>query len=247
MSYKLKKKLANPKNYGGLRTQTVNFIVIHYTGNDGDRGKSNANYFANNIVKASAHYFVDDDSVTLSVPEDHVAWSVGGALYSGAKAKGGASQYKICTNANSISIELCDTVKDGKIYPTAATIENALELTRELMKKYNIDADHVIRHFDVNGKPCPAYWTDKKKWESAFHDRLTEKKDPTPSGEFLVRVSISDLWIRKGAGTDTAKIKKIKPGAYTIKEVKAGKGSTKGWGLLKSGAGWISLDYATRV
>ena len=39
----------------------------------------------------------------------------------------------------------------------------------------------------------------------------------------------------------------IPVGVYTIVEVKSGKGSTAGWGRLKSGAGWISLDFATRI
>jgi N-acetylmuramoyl-L-alanine amidase cwlL len=30
-------------------------------------------------------------------------------------------------------------------------------------------------------------------------------------------------------------------------EVKAGQGASAGWGRLKSGAGWVSLDYATRL
>lgn len=64
---------------------------------------------------------------------------------------------------------------------------------------------------------------------------------------YLVRVSIKDLYIRAGAGTNTAKKGFIAPGVYTIVEVKAGKGSTAGWGRLKSGAGWISLDFATKV
>ena len=36
-------------------------------------------------------------------------------------------------------------------------------------------------------------------------------------------------------------------GVFTIVEVKAGQGASAGWGRLKSGAGWISLDYATRL
>lgn len=64
---------------------------------------------------------------------------------------------------------------------------------------------------------------------------------------FKVKVSISDLNIRTGAGTNYARVQYIEPGVYTIVEVKAGKGSVKGWGKLKSGAGWISLDYATRL
>jgi hypothetical protein len=65
---------------------------------------------------------------------------------------------------------------------------------------------------------------------------------------FVVKVSISDLNIRKGAGTNTAKTGKYTGiGSFTIVAVKSGKGSDKGWGKLKSGAGWISLDYCERV
>ena len=60
---------------------------------------------------------------------------------------------------------------------------------------------------------------------------------------FMVKVSIPDLNIRKGAGTNTAKTGICTGvGVFTILEVKSGKGSDAGWGRLKSGAGWISLD-----
>ena len=65
---------------------------------------------------------------------------------------------------------------------------------------------------------------------------------------FLVRVSITDLNIRKGPGTDYAKTGRYTgKGVFTIMEVCSGQGSDSGWGRLKSGAGWISLDYATRL
>lgn len=66
-------------------------------------------------------------------------------------------------------------------------------------------------------------------------------------GSFTVRVSIDNLNIRSGAGTNFNRDKFIKPGVYTIVEVKSGQGSSKGWGRLKSGAGWISLDFVTRL
>ena len=75
----------------------------------------------------------------------------------------------------------------------------------------------------------------------------------TPGGSaadvpFLVKVSINDLNIRKGPGTDYAKTGKFTgKGVFTIVKVKSGKGSTAGWGRLKSGAGWISLDYAAKI
>lgn len=64
---------------------------------------------------------------------------------------------------------------------------------------------------------------------------------------FKVKVSVTDLNIRKGAGTNYGIVKTCPAGVYTITEVKTGQGSDKGWGKLKSGVGWISLDYAKEV
>lgn len=63
---------------------------------------------------------------------------------------------------------------------------------------------------------------------------------------YAVRISISDLRIRSGAGTNYASKGYIKPGVYTIVEEADGKGATK-WGKLKSGAGWVSLDYCKKI
>ena len=90
MAYKLKKNLANRKNYGTSRsTRNIKYICIHYTGNDGDSDENNGKYFKNNIVKASTHYFVDDDSVTISVPDNYIAYAVGGSKYSNCASTGG--------------------------------------------------------------------------------------------------------------------------------------------------------------
>lgn len=72
---------------------------------------------------------------------------------------------------------------------------------------------------------------------------------PAPAAvPFKVRVTATDLRIRTGPGTDTAKTGKFTgAGVFTITEVKDGTGSAKGWGRLKSGAGWIALDYAQKI
>jgi N-acetylmuramoyl-L-alanine amidase CwlA len=240
----IKTNLANKNNYGSSRlTSSIKYICIHYTGNDGDTDEGNGKYFKNNIVKASAHYFVDNDSVTQSVPDNYVAWSVGGKKYASCSTTGGGKYYGKCTNSNSISIELCDDVKNGTVYPSAKTIQNALELTNILMKKYNIPASNVIRHFDVTGKLCPAYWTNDAKWKSEFWNKLG-KINNTPTSTFkpyMVKVTASTLNVRKGAGTNfniATTIKKDE--VYTIVEEK------NGWGKLKSGAGWISLSYVKK-
>ena len=227
MAYKMKKDLAHTSNYGSKRSLSdIKYIVIHYTSNDGDTDEANCNYYNGANRKASAHYFVDDDSVSQSVPDDYVAWSVGGSKYSNCKTTGGGSLHGKCTNSNSLSIEICDDVRNGKVYPSDATIENVLELTRTLMKKYNIPASRVIRHFDVTGKSCPAYWcgtdTKNKKWKTEFWDKLDDvpkKEEPkktetvkktvtatTTANKFLkslagtYKVTASSLNVRHGAG-----------------------------------------------
>ena len=255
MSYTYKKNLANKNNYGGKRnTAAIKYIVIHHTGNDGDSDEANANYFRRNVVKASAHYFVDDDSVTQSVPDNYVAWSVGGKKYTNCAKTGGGTMHSKCTNANSLSVELCDAVKDGKVYPSTKTIENALSLVRELMKKYNVPASHVIRHFDVTGKACPAYWCGNVErnalWNAAFHGRLASVSAPTVAGNASavgtqelckVKITAGVLNVRSGPGTSYKVVTTVKKNqVYTIVDEK------NGWGRLKSGAGWISLAYVVK-
>lgn len=86
-----------------------------------------------------------------------------------------------------------------------------------------------------------------ERWNLTKYD-ATVSTAPADGCPFLVRVSINDLNIRKGAGTNYARTGKYTgKGVFTIMEVKSGTGSAKGWGRLKSGAGWIALDYAARI
>ena len=98
-----------------------------------------------------------------------------------------------------------------------------------------------------NAKKCadanPGYSVFDNNGVNIYTSKTTAAEVP-----FLVKVSITDLNIRKGPGTDYAKTGKFTgKGVFTIVEVKSGKGSTTGWGRLKSGAGWISLDYAAKI
>lgn len=177
MSYTIKEQPANSGNYGGSRNASqIRYLVYHYTGNDGDRAANNAKYFQNNIVKASAHYFVDDTTVWRSVPDLKVAWSVGGSKYANADKTGGGTMYGVITNTNSISIEMCDTIRNGVYQASEATLANAAELGRELMEKYGIPIENVYRHFDVTGKHCPSYLVNAQKW-AEFKKRLEDGMD----------------------------------------------------------------------
>lgn len=74
---------------------------------------------------------------------------------------------------------------------------------------------------------------------------VVAKKADTP---FMVKIDIPNLNIRKGPGTNYSATGSFTgKGVFTITEVKTGSGSDAGWGKLKSGVGWVSLDYAKKI
>lgn len=165
---------AHPSNYySGRRGNSIKYIVVHYTANDGDTSMGNAKYFSGANRNASAHYFVDENSITQSVKDTDGAWHCGGSLESAHHPLRG-----ICTNLNSIGIEMCSDKVNGKYVITEATVARTVELVKMLMKKYNIAIDHVVRHYDVTGKACPEPWVrDESKWTN-FKARLTAPVQP---------------------------------------------------------------------
>lgn len=191
MSYILKEQLAAAGNYGGSRTASqIQYLVIHYTGNDGDSAANNTAYFQNNIVKTSAHYFVDDTTIWRSVPDLQIAWAVGGKKYAATMRTGGGTMYGIVTNTNSINIELCDTLRDGTYQASAATLENAAALCKNLMATYQIPLANVYRHFDVTGKHCPSYFVDETAWadfKKRLEDAMTQEQFDTMMENWLAR------------------------------------------------------------
>lgn len=256
MAYKMKEHLAHRSNYGSSRkTSEIKYIVIHYTANDGDSDEGNANYFANLLEsKASAHYFVDDDSITQSVPDDYVAYSVGGSKYTDCAKTGGGTLYGIATNRNTLSIEMCDSIKDGTIKAQEATIINTIKLVRLKMKEYNIDIDHVIRHFDVNGKHCPAYLMDEQAWAEykarILGYRIGRVYNTRTVCYLHTLPGSTDNKVLYKEATGALKKKCKKSGSYakfsgtfTLTEVKAVGNDI--WGKIKSGY-WVPLKYNGR-
>lgn len=185
-------KPCNSKNYKVGRTLPIKYIVIHYTAGNGDTAKNNVDYYANNNVGASAHYYVDEyDTVYQSVKDTDTAWAVGGT-----------SKYihPECRNANSISIELCSRningggrpATDAGWYFKEETITNATKLTKELMAKYNIPLENVIRHYDVWGKICPApFVNNPSQWEKFKSMLQTNKYSYDNTVEHLIRLGIT--------------------------------------------------------
>lgn len=164
--------------------------MIHYTANNGDTAKGNTDYFKSGYRAASAHYFVDENSVWQSVEDEDIAWHCGGNK----QGINGASFFNVCTNMNSIGVELCSR-KNGDVYFfKEQTIANAVELVRELMEKYNIDTDHVIRHYDVTGKICPnPFVINQQKWLDFKKSIGNQKKVKLPS--IYYQAFVKNRWL----------------------------------------------------
>ena len=136
----------------GTRTEKVKYIVIHYTGNDGATAAENVSYFNGGNRGASAHYFVDHSGEIREYcdPAAYYSWHCGGPLESSHHPL-----HEICTNRNSIGIEICTRQSGGAWTFTSAAVSAAIVLTKYLMTKFGVSADHVCRHYDVTGKACP--------------------------------------------------------------------------------------------
>ena len=185
------------------------FIVIHYSGNNGDTAKANTIYFKSTYRGASAHYFVDEKEIWQGVDDDDIAWHCGdNQKYT----NGGASLKGIVTNSNSIGIEMCSDKVNGVYVITEWTIDNTALLVQWLMKKYDIPPENVVRHYDVTGKLCPFPYVDNTKWQE-LKERLcgtvAEEKIYNKLEEFNTEYQQALQWaidrgILKGNGTGLA-------------------------------------------
>lgn len=247
MGYVLTKNYAHKSNYGEKRSMaSVKYCVWHYTGNDGDSDEANAKYFTGANRQASAHRFIDDDSITCSVKFTNVAWHCG--------SETGKYYHKECRNYNSIGIELCDTKRDGKYSISAKTRKNAVMYGRQLAIKYGFKQSEQLRHWDITHKNCPAYWAGAK------NEGWNEFRADLYEGYLIGKkyVLTDDRIVRKSAGSSktlkrselTAALQKcttadcgdkaiLKKGTtVTCKDVQY---TSKGYLYIKLASGWICV------
>lgn len=205
MALKINKKIAKSISYDSSKKRTlssVKYIVIHYTGNKGDTAKNNANYFAtSNIRQAGAHFFIDSNGeIWKSINLNRAAWAVGGKY---STSNGAGSYYNICTNYNSVSIELCDCLAKPSFKQKIAL----RRLIKYIQKKCK-NANTIIRHWDVNGKDCPITMKGKnnKQWNDlikfingtySYNAKVTKKAAIRSSSKVTTTNKIDS--INKGA------------------------------------------------
>lgn len=175
------------------KLQQLTFLSYYTAGVTSKPGSAagTASYFGGTSKQVSADFIVDDGGAVQYNGDirNRYTWHCGGGKYN---TKGGA-YYGKATNRNTIGIEVCSTNDTGKMTVandshwrfTDKVVSNLVELVKYLMAEYGIDAAHVIRHYDVNGKPCPGIigWNEDTgsaaKW-AAFKARLGAA---TPGGQ----------------------------------------------------------------
>lgn len=189
------------------------YLAVHYTaGVSSKPGSASgcAAWFANPAAGGSADYIVDEEELVQYNPDPVNRYCHAVGSKSKYNTQGGRL-WGIAKNSNCISLEICSTNSKGKItYPndpaysfTDRVLEKAVEAVKYLMDLYGIDADHVIRHYDCNGKCCPGIygWNkdsgDESKWadfkkriggqveEIKYKVRLTWGNEKSQKGAFV--------------------------------------------------------------
>lgn len=202
--------------------------------------------FASPKAKASSNYGIGKDGrIGIYVEEKDRSWCSSNAA----------------NDHRAITIE-CASDRSHPYAINDAVYKSLVELCADICKRNNIkqlkwkanrnlvgrtDEQNMTVHRWFANKDCPGDYIYSRLGKIA-NEVNAKLASNTTNLSFSVRVDIQDLNIRRGPGTNYAKTGKFTgKGAFTITEVKSGKGSTAGWGKLKSGAGWISLDYAKRI
>lgn len=171
-------KQCNSDNFKSGRTSSIQWLVMHFTANNGDTAKNNADYFARQGgLQASAHYFVDKNEIWQSVKDEDTAWHCGTT----------GTYYNACRNANSIGIEMVSRIgSDGKYYIEDGVVEKARELVKYLMSRYNIPTSRICRHYDVTHKSCPEPWVRNSSLFTNFVKSLEVEDLTTQQTQVLI-------------------------------------------------------------
>lgn len=242
-------------------------IVVHSTGannpnlrryvqpDDGLLGKNtNNNSWNRSGIEVCVHAFIGKDKegnvrVYQTLPFNFACWGVG-------RGKKGSYNYN---PTGYIQFEICeDNLKDEAYFNKAFNL--AIEFCAYLCKEYNLSVDNVVSHQEAYKRGYGSNHGDCDHWLKKFGKTMdwfrsevkakingTTKPEskPTIKGtevNYLVKINTAELNVRNGAGTKYKINTTVKKGeVFTIVE------EYKGWGKLKSGAGWISLNYTKKV
>lgn len=227
-------KIACPSNKLHIKcpyAMTPEFLVVHNTANDGS-ARAEINYMHSNNNYTSFHYAVDDKEIVQGIEENRNAWHSG----DGVKGRG---------NRCGIAIEICYSKSGGERFDKAEIL--ATKFIASKLKEKGWGIDKVRKHQDFARKYCPHRTLDRgwQRFLDMIRAELGETVAPKPIENikelYKVKITTAVLRVRADATTNSAIVGKVyKNEVYTIIEEK------NGWGKLKSGLGYICLDYTSK-
>ena len=158
------------------------YIAIHYLGVDGQDHNLQSD-------GCGAHYYIYwDGTIYQRCSHDAIVWQVGTAGYY-------TQKHPEARNANCIGIEMCchcdgneNSAEDPYWYFTQETQEACVWLVQKLMKDLGIPADHVLRHYDIVNKTCPAPYVHNNRYRTSW--TWDEFKTRISAGSILYRVRL---------------------------------------------------------
>ena len=236
-------------NHSGLRKQKIDTITPHCVVGHLSL-QTLGNVFAPTSRRASSNYGIDDNGkVGMYVEEKNRSW---------------------CTSSNAndqraVTIEIAsDTKHPYKI--TDGAMQGLIDLSVDICKRNNIpkllwkadksligkiDKQNITVHRWFSNTICPGdYIFGQLGYVADEVNKILLKKPivvPNKGLPYMVKVNTNTLHYRRGPGTNHPVVGIVRKGqVYTIVEEAFGLGASK-WGKLKSGAGWISLDFCIRV
>ena len=247
------------------QTIKVKGLMLHSVGCNQPKAQVFVNQWskANPITQVCPHGVIDanDGTVYQTLPWNHRGWHGGGASNS---THIGVEMCEHATIKYSNGGKFTVTNEADAKERVKTAYDSAVELFAYLCQEYKLNplGDGVIvSHHEGNlrgiasnhgdpehlwGGVGTSYTMDGFRRDVAKKmGKVKPDKDKTDFKEFVVRVSISNLNLREGAGLSYKSKGMCPKGAYTIIDTKTADGYE--WGKLKSGAGWIALKYTTTI
>lgn len=210
------------------------------------------NLFCKDNKNASSNYGIGTDGrIALYVEEQDRSWCTSNAA----------------NDNRAITIEVANDGGAPDWHVSDKAMESLIKLVADICKRNNIkelkwqgnknligqvDKQNMTVHRWFAAKACPGDYLYNKHGYIAnevnkiLNGQVTPpakpvEPTPAPSASYLVKVTADALNIRKGPGTEYPTNGCIRDhGVYTIVDTQ------KNWGKLKSGLGWICLDYTQK-
>lgn len=209
----IKKMFLTPNKYSRPQTKIgkIRGIVIHWVANPNTSAKNNRDFWESRKAGTkgfgSAHYIIGlEGEIVQCLPETELAYHIGSHVYT-QRALNELSSYP---NNSTIGIEHCHTDWDGNM--TKETYNASIQLTVDLLKRYNLTEKNLWLHYETNGwKDChrlfvknPDLWKKfKEDVAEALHGKTVkvEVVQPTKDDMVLIQPDETGLYVVKKGDT----------------------------------------------